>query len=108
MSTPFIGIVENDNVSGHHGNSLNPGENGHRHGSEMDRHMVPLGYKLSLGIKDGARIVSSFLNIGGECGAPQSDSHFFCYRSVKGLKNLESDRIIRARAAQKTPPTVKG
>src|SRR5688572_18171662 len=103
MRTPFIGIVENDNVSGHHGHSSNPGENRHRHGSEMDRHMVPLRYKLSLGIKDGARIVSSFLDIGGEGGAPQSDSHFFCYRSVKGLKNLEADWIIRKRAAQKHP-----
>src|SRR5882724_12168187 len=56
---------------------------GHRHGTQMHRHMVALSNDASPGIENSARVISTFFDIRRKRSAAQRNTHFLGYKDVK-------------------------
>ena len=59
----------------------------------MHRHVVALGDHIPIGIKDGARIIPAFLDIGRIRGAFERGPHFFRDGMKKAFEDLQLDWI---------------
>lgn len=88
-------IVEHGDVAGMKLQVVHGRLHRHGHGAEVHRHVIAHCDNLAAGIKYRARIISTFLNVGGKSGSPQGCSHFFRNGVVEILENLEFDGIAQ-------------
>jgi hypothetical protein len=59
----------------------------------MHGHMIAHGNNFARAVKDSARIVATFLDVGRECRAAQSGAHFFCNGVEKTFEDFQFNRI---------------
>jgi hypothetical protein len=59
----------------------------------MDRHVIAHRNHFTGSVKDGARVVATFLDIRREGSSPQGRSHFFGDGVIQILENFEFDRV---------------
>ena len=92
------GIVEHDYVAGFESAlssffRFDRGGYGHRHGTEVHRHVISHGDDLAFGIEDGAGVVAALFDIRRERSAAQCSSHFFGDGVVEVFEDFEFDGI---------------
>jgi hypothetical protein len=93
MGSTLERVVEHDDVAWLHRRRVYRGLNGHRHGSQMHRHVIAHSDDLTFAVEHGAGIVAALLDVGRESRPAQSGSHFFGYRVVEIFEDLEFDGI---------------
>lgn len=93
MGSAAEGVIEHHNIAWLHGRSINCSLHGHRHGSQVHRHVIAHGDDLSRRVEYSAGVIAALLNVGGKRGPAESRAHFFGDRMVEVLEDLEFDGV---------------
>ena len=75
MRSACIGIVEDGDVARRKDNRRDGCLHGHRHGAQMDRHVIAHRDYPALAVENGAGIIAPLFDIGRERGAAQGGAH---------------------------------
>jgi hypothetical protein len=79
MRSSGKGIVQGRHITLPYRDLLQSRSHSHRHGPEMNRHVVSLRNYAPVPIKDRTRIVATFFDVWRESCPPQSNTHFLRY-----------------------------
>ncbi len=95
MGAPGKGVIQHDHIAGLKISLCNGGAHGHRHRSEMHRHVVAHGNDLCARIEYRAGIIAALFNVGRKRGTTQRCAHFLGDGVIKVLKNFQLDGVAR-------------
>jgi hypothetical protein len=70
------------------------GAHAHRHGPEVDGHVIAQGDRDAARVEQRARIVASLLDVGGKGRAAERGPHLLRQRRKQMTEHLESDRFL--------------
>ena len=86
-------IVEDDDVARLHLHMVDGRTYGERHCAKVYGQMVALRDRVAVRVIDGAGVVQTLLDVGGEPGAAERDAHLFGDRDEKVAEDFKLDRI---------------
>jgi len=87
MGSATIGIVEKSHIAGRETKRRENRTDGHRHRSEVDRHVVAHGDEFSVGGEDGGGVVAALFDVGRKRGAAKGCAHLDC----DGVERVTND-----------------
>jgi len=87
--------------------TINGRAHGHRHRSQMHRHVVAHGDHFATGVKDSAGVVAPFFDVGRERRPAQGCAHLLGNRVIEVLEDFQFDGIASHGNAQRLKMTAK-
>src|SRR5262249_37253988 len=93
MGAASVRVIKDDNITGRELYSFQCRPHRHRHGAEMDWHMIALRDEQTFLIENGAGIIAPFFDIGRERRTPETDAHLFSYRCIERFEDFQLYRI---------------
>ena len=94
MGAAAEGVVDHHYVARVHARMLDRCGDREGHRAQMNRHVVALGNHAPGTVEDGARIISTFLDIGREGRPAQRHAHLFRCRVEEVTEHLQLDGVV--------------